>query len=413
MRLNRFREIYREYPQQFWLLLAASFIDTVGGALIFPFFSLYFTQRFGVSMTQVGVVFLIFGIGSIFGNAVGGALTDKLGRKRMVIFGLVTSASSSIVLGVMEDVRLLYPLAVFVGVFATMGGPARSAMVADILPEEQRAEGYGMMRVVANLAVTFGPMIGGLLAGVSFLLLFLVDAVTSLIMAVMVALLLHETMPAPDDDKEPETLAQSFGGYGRIMRDTVFVLFILVSIMIELVYMQMNSTLVVYLHDYHDIPPQGFGLLISINAAMVVLFQFWITRRIKRRPPLLVMAAGALLYGLGFGLFGFVSVYALFIAAMVIITIGEMVIAPIGQALVAQLAPEAMRGRYMAFYVLVYIVSGGLAPVLAGVLMDNGYADWVWYLSLVLGGLGALGFMALHQRLAGTAREVKAVAEAT
>jgi MFS family permease len=51
-----------------------------------------------------------------------------------------------------------------VGLLADVGGPAQQAMVADLLPDSQRTQGYGILRVVANLAVTIGPMIGGLIA---------------------------------------------------------------------------------------------------------------------------------------------------------------------------------------------------------------------------------------------------------
>ena len=120
--------------------------------------------------------------------------------------------------------------------------------------------------------------------------------------------------------------------------------FIGACILMTAVYMQMNTTLSVYLRDIHSVSEQGFGYILSLNAAMVVLFQFAIARRITRYRPLIVMAAGTLLYAIGFGMYGFVSTYVLFLAAMVIITIGEMLTAPTSQALVAELAPEDMRG---------------------------------------------------------------------
>ena len=83
---QRTRLIYKEFPTHFWVLTGASFIDRLGGALIFPFFSLYLTQKFSVGMIEVGYLFMIFSIGSFFGNMIGGALTDKFGRKAILIF---------------------------------------------------------------------------------------------------------------------------------------------------------------------------------------------------------------------------------------------------------------------------------------------------------------------------------------
>jgi len=178
--LNRIRTIYDEYPQPFWILMLGSFIDRLGGALLFPFFSLYITFRFGVGMTEVGILFALFSIAAFAGNALGGALTDKFGRKSMFIFGLVASALSSLAMGFVDDLNQFYALAAVVGLLSSAGGPAQSAMIADLLPEKKRADGYALHRVVFNLSVTIGPAIGGFLATRSFLLLFILDAVSRL-----------------------------------------------------------------------------------------------------------------------------------------------------------------------------------------------------------------------------------------
>ena len=80
-------------------------------------------------------MFAIFAITSVMGSMLGGALTDKLGRRWMIIFGLVMSALSSVAMGLVSDLALFYVLAGVVGLLADTGGPARQAMVADLLPE--------------------------------------------------------------------------------------------------------------------------------------------------------------------------------------------------------------------------------------------------------------------------------------
>ena len=122
------------------------FVDRVGGTLIFPFFALYVTQKFGVGMTQAGVLIGIFSISGMVGNFLGGALADRFGRKGIVLFGLVASALSSVAMGLVNDLAVFYLLAILVGLLSDIAGPGWQAMIADILPEEQRAEGFGIMR---------------------------------------------------------------------------------------------------------------------------------------------------------------------------------------------------------------------------------------------------------------------------
>lgn len=391
--------IYREYPQQFWLLMGASLIDMTGGWMLFPFFALYFTQKFGVGMTEVGIIFGIYWGGNLVGNALGGALTDKFVRKAMVIIGLVSSASSSVAMGLLTNFAWMYPLTAFVGVFSNISGPAREAMIADLLPTEQITDGYGVFRIVLNLAATIGPMIGGLLAGIDFLILFLTDAVTSLITAGIVLTWLHETRSEFAAKKTSgQSLGQSFRGYGLVFRDLIFMAYLSFTAIVTLVYMQVNFSLPVFMRDTHGIPPQQYGYMLALMAAMVVVMQFWITRRVRNHKPMWVMTSGTVLYGIGFGMIGFISQYSLFITAMVIVTIGEMIIAPVGQAIVARLAPEEMRGRYMAVAALSWIIPGMIGPTLVGLGMDSGISTGLmWQIGGVLCLIGALGYLLLSR----------------
>lgn len=395
--LKRVHDTCAEYPRQFWILVMSRFIDQLGGALVFPFLTLYITHKFNASMTQVGVIFGIVAASGFVGSMLGGALTDRLGRKGMVIFGLLTSAAVNLMLAFVTDIKLVYVGALFIGLFGNSAGPAHGAMVADLLPEEKRSQGFGILRVVFNLAVTIGPAIGGLLATRSFLLLFFCDAVSSTITAIIVALALRETKPEAAEDEPEQTMAQTFGGYWDVLRDVTFMFFVGAFVLLTFVYMQMNTTLAVYLRDSHGVPAQGFGYLLSMNAAMVVLFQFAITRRIAKYKPLTIMAVGTLLYAVGFGMYGFVSTYTLFIVAMIVITIGEMLVAPNSQALVAKFSPDDMRGRYMAVFGISGAIPWGLGPLLAGLILDNADPRWLWYAAGVLG-LVAAGCFAMLQR---------------
>jgi MFS family permease len=396
---KRVQNAYQEFPGTFWTLVGATFIDRLGGALLFPFFALYVTHKFGVGMTQVGILFTIFAATSFVGSMLGGALTDKFGRRGVIIFGLVTSALSSLCMGLVNDLNLFYILAAFVGLLADTGGPAQQAMVADLLPKEKHAQGYGILRVAFNLAVTIGPAIGGLLATQSYLFLFIADAISSAITAVVVYFALPESKPQQAEGEPEQSLWQAFGGYNKVLRDGMYMAFLVVSMLAVVVYVQMNSTLSVYLRDVHGVPAQGYGYILSLNAAMVVLLQFWITRRVTPHPPMLMMALGTAFYAVGFAMYGFVSTFVLFMAAMVVITIGEMVVVPVAQALVANFAPDDMRGRYMAMFGFSWTIPFAVGPLLAGLVMDNYNPNWVWYASGILCSMAILGYLMLHTRI--------------
>ena len=88
-----------EYPRGFWMLMGINFINFLGNNLIFPFFALYISKKFGASMTQVGLLFTFFTISGFIGSTIGGAMTDRFGRKSMLIFNLITSALFNLAIG--------------------------------------------------------------------------------------------------------------------------------------------------------------------------------------------------------------------------------------------------------------------------------------------------------------------------
>lgn len=403
--LESWKNIYNEYPRTFWVLIAVSFIDQLGGALLFPFFALYVTMQFSVGMVEVGYLFAFFSVSSFAGSILGGALTDRFGRKQIIIFSLIATSISSVFMGLAASMTAFYVIAVLSGIFS-VGGPARQAMVADILPEKKRAQGYGILRVAANLSVVIGPALGGILLGVtSYLTLFIIDAVVSLIVAGLFATFIPETKSEVAVASSPESVSQSFVGYFVVFRDFLFMAFIVVCILMGLVYTNLNTTLGVYLRDMFSVTEASYGLLLSLNAAIVVLFQFAVTRRIENRQPLLVMATGMLLYAIGFGMYGFVSSMAMFAVAMVILTTGEMLIAPVSQALVAKFSPEEMRGRYMAVFGISWMIPFAIGPYLAGLVMDNLDPRWLWYIAGGVGMVATLGFLWLHRVVDAPAEE--------
>jgi MFS family permease len=331
------------------------------------------------------------------GSALGGALADRMGRKTVILASLLLSSLSALGMGFAPTIGILIAVIVVVGTLSSIGHPAHEAVVADLLPEGKRAEGYGIIRVVFNVAVIIAPPIAGLLIAHSYLTLFIVDAVISVAAAAVVMLGLPETKPQPHAHAQPESMRQTFAGYGRVFKDVPFLAFISVSAMMWLVYMNMNSTLGYYLREQHGLPEVNYGALLSINAILVVFLQFWVTRRIEKHRPMLIMAAGSLLYALGFAMYGFVSTFALFIAAMVVITIGEMVVSPVQQSMVARFAPEAMRGRYMAVSGLSWSLSFMVGPYMAGLILDSPNPNLLWVLCGFIGLLATLGFAALNK----------------
>ena len=189
---------------------------------------------------------------------------------------------------------------------------------------------------------------------------------------------------------------KSMIGYKDVLKDWVYVLFLSVSALTVLVYMQMNTTLSVFLWEVYGFPGQGYALLLSMNALMVVIFQFGISKKVSKYAPMKMITLGTLFYLIGFGMYGFVSEPYMFFVAMAILTVGEMIAMPLGQTTAALFAPEDKRGRYMAVYGFHWAIPNLFGVILAGVVYDNLGPNWVWYFSGILCFIAMIGFWLLH-----------------
>ena len=396
-----------EFPRPFWVLMLGTFIDHIGAFMLLPFFALYITQHFGLSMTGLGGILFVFAISGTIGGFLGGALADKFGRRSIILFGILFSGASSLLMGFIDSLVIFIVIVMVVGLLQDIGGPAQSALVADVLPQHRQSEGFAIWRVVVNISAVIGPLIGGILASSNFRLLFIGDALLSFVTAIIVFLALPETKPKLKEGLVPQSLLQTAIDYRRVLADRLFMAFILIGILSVMVYSQMNTTMPVFLRDIHNMPPENYSYLIALNATLVVLLQFGITRKIKEYQPLIMLALGVFCLAFGFAMYGFGGGLLYFAVAMVIITIGEMIIAPVGQAFVARLAPEEMRGRYMAMFGFSWAFPFAIGPLAAGLITDQISFYWVWYAAGIVGLICTAAYLLLHARVGGKLRNAE------
>ena len=158
---------------------------------------------------------------------------------------------------------------------------------------------------------------------------------------------------------------------------------------------QIFVLLPVYAKESFGLVESQYSLLLSINAAMVVLFQYAITKYTDRYPPLPVMALAALLYAVGLGSVAVGYSLPTFAVSMVIVTLGELMLMPTALTFIANIAPTEMRARYMGIFGLGWPLAAGIGPVIGGFLNDNFSPIAMWIGASGLALIGAVGFLAI------------------
>ncbi len=390
-----FKRVRGEYPRQFWILFLGQLISSSGGSLVWPFMTIYLRQKLEIPLTTVGsLLALSSGMGLLSQFALG-PVVDRFGRKVAMIVGLANEVVVMVAFGLVGRLEAFALLIALSGLIDPAFRIGLNAMVADIIEPERRPEAYALLRMIANLGVAIGPAVGGFIATRSYLYSFIAAATSAALYLAIVIFSIRETKP---ERAASESAREVEGGYGKILRDYPFVAFCGAYSITTMAYAQMMVFLPVYIKEVYAIPESRYGFIMATNAAMVVLFQFAITRVTERYSSALVLAVGAFFTAMGVGSVALGSGFPAFLLSMVILTIGEMIIVPTSVAFVADLAPVTMRGRYMGIYGLTWGVGFGLGPVLGGALSDNLGSHYIWYGGLALGLLSMAAFLIINMR---------------
>jgi len=396
--LDRVGQVTAGYPRQFWFLLWGTLVNAVGSFMVWPFMSIYLRQRLELSLTSVTLLLTLHSVAGLGATTITGLAVDRFGRKGAMTLGLVTVGATLVAMSMVDALLLWVVLMAVKGAFTPLYRVGCNSMVADLISPDRRAEAFAFLRMVLNLGVVIGPSAGGFITTVSYNLTFYIAAGTSVFFALLIQFLVAETVPRGREKSGP---SPSDGGYGRILRDGPFQMFCGVYSLAVMTYSLMMILLPVYAKENFSVQESQYGFIAATNAAMVVLFQYLVTRVTERHNQLRVLAIGSLFYALGAASVAWAWNFPTFLLSMVIATIGELIVVPTSTALTANLAPPFMRGRYMSFYSLTWQIGFGVGPVVGGFLNDNVAPVTIWYGGLTMGLAATLGFAVLSKRLRG------------
>src|SRR5262245_62098516 len=173
----------RSFPRPVWILFAGVFLNKFG-TFVVPFLTLYLTRQ-GFTTSDAGLAIGAYGLGRLGAAFIGGHLADTIGRRKTIVISMVLAAVSMLLL---SQARTLPSIVLLTGLASLTGElylPACSALLADLVPEHQRVTAYAAYRLSFNAGWAFGPAAAAFLAAHSFLWLFIGDALTSVLFAVV------------------------------------------------------------------------------------------------------------------------------------------------------------------------------------------------------------------------------------
>ncbi|GIG85456.1 MDR family MFS transporter [Plantactinospora endophytica] len=394
---NWFQDTTGGLPRTFWYLWAGTLVNRLGSFVI-VFLAIYLTAERGFSEFQAGVVLGLWGAGGAVGTLTGGTLADRWGRRPTLLTAHLGAATMMLALGFARELWLVGLGALLLGMFAEAARPAFGAMMVDVVPERDRLRAFTLNYWAINLGFACAAILAGLAAEANYLLLFVVDATTTVTTALIIFFKVRETRRVR---AEPATgpAAPHRGGLGSALRDRVFVGFVGLNILMALVFMQHISMLPIAMGQ-DGLSPATYGSVIAVNGVLIVAGQLFVPRLIRGRSRSGVLALAALIVGVGFGLTAFADAAWFYVLTVLIWTLGEMLNSPSNSTLIAELSPAALRGRYQGLFSLSWSVATFAAPIAGGFVREQFGNAALWLGCAALGGVVAVAHL-----LSGPVRE--------
>ena len=356
-------------PREVQLLQVGGLMNAFGNGLVLPFLLIYLHNERGIGLGVAGLVLATNAAVSLISGPISGALVDRFGGKVMltVALGFLTAGFAGYAF--MDHAWHGFLASAITGIGNGAFWPSQSTLLAGLTTREQRSATFGMQRVIMNLGIGLGGVVGGFVASESFQALFFLDALTFVLYAAVLGVFV------PDPGRH-ERGAERAGSYLTIFRHGVFMALMVLNAVYIGAGLSQIEVLPAFAKNEVGISERGIGWLFFINTIVIVVLQLPITRLVegRRRVPLLaligfVSAAAWLLVPVTELVSAGAAAFALLAIAVSVFAIGECLHGAVQPTLVVDLADPRLLGRYMAISALSWQVGFTVGPAIGGGLL--------------------------------------------
>lgn len=380
-------------PPTYWLIWTGTLINRLGGFVI-PFLTLYLTVQRQIPVSQAALMVSLFGAGSFIAQLTGGELTDRLGRRPVMLMSFFITPIFMVALGFAENLIIISISTFLVGFFTDLARPAIGAAIADLVPPEARTRAYGYNYWAINLGAAVAPLLAGLIAEYNYLTLFIADAVTTAVFGFIVLLGIRETRPPEAHQTTHTPLTERMS---QLKRAPILLWFSFLVLFFGMIYMQGNVTLPLDMQS-NGLSPKQYGTAIALNGLLIILVTIPVSNMAANWPRFETIAVSTLLLGIGFGFTALASTLPFYMISVAIWTLGEIAGTAVGPAIIADLSPPDLRGLYQGVFGSAWGLSFFFGPLVGGWAYEHLGKNALWTACLVLGIIVSFGFILLSRK---------------
>lgn len=353
-------------PRPVRVLVVARAVNQAG-ALSVPFLAVLLVTERGASVATAGVVVAVFGLASIPSRLAGGRLTQRWGGRPVMVAGLLLCAAAQVGIAAAHGLAETLVAVTALGLAFELYEPGSQALIADLTAPAHRPRAFGLFGAALAAGGLVAGLLGAVLGGIDLRLLFLADAVSCVVAAVLVRCGLPAMSAPPADRRTPV----------KPWRDPRLLAMLTVGTGFATLYLQLRIALPLTLLA-RGVPAAQFGLVLAVASLTVVLGQPLLGWRRLPTDPFAAMTLGYVVLAAGLALTAVVTTLTGFVLATVLWAVGDVLLLGHPFAVVADLAPEGARARYLAVFGTCWGVAGVVAPLLGGAVLETSGPRVLW-----------------------------------
>lgn len=376
------------------MVLAANFLSVAARMSLVTFLGIYFVREAGIALATVGVAFLCENVLRGLLAPMFGALSDRVGRRPLLIAAALATAAVLPAFLLVEGPRSLFCWSIAMGVVSAVKMPVGSALLLDLAPPARRQSVLALNYTVVSVAYTLAVTPAGYVAERGYGTLAALSATGYLVITALYVFGLRGTLPL-----EASRSAESvYRNTLSVFRDGRLAAFAALAFVFPF-----GMGLVAFVSPLFGADRglgEGFiGLVLGLNSVIVALAAVPVATRIEHAGPFRWLGAAALIVAVALACFGLVPhAAAALVAGTVVFSFGELVFSSAVPAAVARLAPPGRRGAYQGAWTLVGSVSMGSALFVSGLLREAIGWGGAWLLFAAVTGAGGIVLFATRER---------------
>ena len=398
---------YKVLPKSIYILFLVRVVNSLG-TMIFPFLTLFLTDKLLLDEKTAGVYVTLASIAFAPGAVIGGKLSDQIGRKETYII-FQSAAGLCLAMCIFLKNSLLIPwILIFAALFNAGAQPANSAMITDITQQSNRKTGFSFIFLGNNLGIGLGGVLAGFLFQNNIPLLFIICTISMIITNILLALFVKETLPNinisgksssqsnlesdielvseaivkeyNEEDITEEEVDKKESFFKVLFKKPILLIFCFTCVLFSLVYSQYNFSIPLQAKLlFGEKGAWVFGTIImSTNTLTIITLTFFVTAFSAKKKTLTNLILAGAFFAIGFGMIGVVKSVLFLIISTVFWSIGEILYTTNSVVYIADNAPSTHRGRFNAFYTIISGSGHAIGPAIMGLVIDKSGISIVW-----------------------------------